>query len=112
MAGDVPFNQLAQLGGVARMRGYFEGQYRDKTYAMTQVEYRIMPLFWRLGAVLFAGIGEVAGRFRDFDLAHLKVSVGAGLRYALDPAERIHIRVDAGVGPGTWGLAVNVLEAF
>ena len=112
MAGDVPFNQLAQLGGVFRMRGFYEGQYRDKTYVMTQVEYRFMPLFWRIGGVLFAGLGEVAERWRDFSFDGLKWAVGAGLRYALSVEERIYIRVDVGVGPDTWGLYVNVREAF
>lgn len=112
MSGDVPFNQLAQLGGVSRMRGFYEGQYRDKTYAMAQLEYRVMPLFWRIGGVLFASIGEVAERWRDFSVDGLKWAVGAGLRYALNVEERIHVRVDVGVGPGTWGLYVNVLEAF
>ncbi len=112
LAGDVPFNQLAQLGGVVRMRGYYEGQYRDKSYAMAQVEYRVMPLFWRLGAVVFAGLGEVSERWRDFSLEGLKWAVGAGLRYALNVEERIHVRLDAGVGPGTWGVDVNILEAF
>jgi len=112
MAGDVPFNQLAQLGGVFRMRGFYEGQYRDKTYVMTQVEYRFMPLFWRIGGVLFAGLGEVAERWRDFSIDGLKWAVGAGLRYALSVEERIYIRVDVGVGPDTWGLYVNVREAF
>lgn len=112
MAGDVPFNQLALLGGISRMRGYYEGQYRDKTYAMAQLEYRMMPIFWRIGAVVFAGIGEVAERWRDFRWDRLRWAVGAGLRFALNVEERINIRVDVGVGPGTWGLYVNVLEAF
>jgi hypothetical protein len=112
LAGDVPFNQLAQLGGSARMRGYYEGQFRDKTYAMAQVEYRLMPLFWRIGVVVFAGVGEVAERWRDFSFEGLKWAVGVGLRYALNVEERIHVRLDVGVGPSTWGLNVTILEAF
>ena len=31
-----------------KMRGYFEGTYRDENLLMIQSEYRF-PLFWRLG---------------------------------------------------------------
>lgn len=112
VAGDVPFNQLPLLGGISRMRGFYEGQYRDKTYAMVQLEYRVMPILWRFGAVAFVGLGEVAERWRDFRADALKWAVGGGLRYALNVEERINIRLDIGVGPHTWGLYVNVLEAF
>jgi outer membrane protein assembly factor BamA len=111
-AGEVPFHQLPMLGGVSRMRGYYEGQYRDRTYAMVQAEYRWMPAFWRVGFVAFVGVGEVWNRWSDAGSGTPKVAAGLGVRYALNVPERIHVRLDVGVGPGTWGLYVNVLEAF
>jgi outer membrane protein assembly factor BamA len=110
--GDVPFHQLPMLGGVSRMRGYYEGQYRDRTYAMAQAEYRWMPAFWRVGFVAFVGVGDVWNRWRDARWDTVKVAAGLGIRYALNVPERIHVRLDVGFGPDTWGLYVNVLEAF
>lgn len=38
--GDVPWDMMATLGNNKRMRGYFQGQYRDKVMAGVQAEYR------------------------------------------------------------------------
>ena len=43
-SGDVPFYDLALLGGEDRMRGYYKGALRDKVLFDTQVEYR-MPVW-------------------------------------------------------------------
>ena len=45
-AGDVPFYELALLGGDSKMRGYYEGAFRDKVLVDAQVEYR-MPI-WKI----------------------------------------------------------------
>lgn len=109
--GDVPFYQLAFLGGGKRMRGYLEGRFRDRHYAMLQSEYRF-PLFWRFGGVVFAGTGgvssEVGDIFNDF-----RFSYGAGLRFLLDPKEGVNIRVDYGLGQGdNSGFYLTIGEAF
>jgi outer membrane protein assembly factor BamA len=57
--GDAPFDRLPALGGQHRMRGYFEGRYRDNSYLMGQVEYR-QVLSGRWGYVVFGAIGDVA----------------------------------------------------
>lgn len=110
--GDVPFNQLAQLGGVSRLRGFYEGRYRDEDYFMAQAEYRVMPIVWRLGAVVFAAIGEVSDRLQNFRLNGLRWAAGAGIRFALDTTERIHVRLDVGCSLDGCSPYVNVLEAF
>ena len=75
--GDVPFYKLPALGGSKRMRGYFMGRYRDKMYALLQMEYR--QYFWkRFGYVVFAGLGDVAPSLVKFRLGDLKYSFGAG----------------------------------
>jgi len=62
--GDVPFNQLALIGGESIMRGYYQGRYRDNNQIATQSECRLLPLPWsftrRWGAVVFAGTGTVS----------------------------------------------------
>jgi outer membrane protein assembly factor BamA len=110
--GDVPLTGMPMMGGKTLMRGHYEGRFRDRNFFTVQAEYRLMPLWWRFGVNVFAGLGEVAPRLRDFTFEGLKWSLGAGLRFALNPAERIHLRLDVGVGYDTWGLYVNVLEVF
>ena len=57
VSGNAPFYELPALGGHQRMRGYFQGRYRDKNYVTLQTEYR--QYFWkRFGFVAFGGIGE------------------------------------------------------
>lgn len=109
--GDVPFLNLAQLGGQYNMRGYFEGRFRDKNLVVLQAEYR-MPLVWRFGLVGFAGVGNVAEKFNEFSLADLKYSYGFGLRFLFDPKERIQARVDVGFGKDTSGFYFSIFEAF
>ncbi len=50
--GDVPFNQLALLGGSKQMRGYYLGYYRDKFLSLFQAEARL-HIYRRWGADFF-----------------------------------------------------------
>ncbi len=111
-AGDVPFQHLALVGGPYRLRGYFEGRFRDKDFVLAQAEYRSPIFLWRFGFVAFAAAGAVAPRLDAFAVDDVKWAAGGGIRFALNQQERIHVRLDAGFGPDTWGLYVNVLEAF
>ncbi|WP_345248152.1 BamA/TamA family outer membrane protein [Nibrella saemangeumensis] len=111
-AGEVPLRSLASLGGATNMRGYYDGRYRDKNQLVFQSEYRV-PLFWRLGAVVFANAGNVAGRLDELNLHNVKYSYGGGLRFALNKTERLNIRVDYGIGQGTSrGFYFQLGEAF
>jgi outer membrane protein assembly factor BamA len=110
--GTVPFRSLAAFGGANRMRGFYEGRYRDNDQAILQAEYRI-PLFWRLGMVGFAGVGNVASKLNDFDLTYIKYSLGGGIRVALNQSERLNLRLDYGVGEGSaHGFYFQLGEAF
>jgi surface antigen Omp85-like protein len=110
-SGDPPFNQLSLLGGNKRMRGYFEGEYRDKQYVSFQAEYR-MHLFWRIGAVFFVGSGMVESDFKKVEVNNIKYVIGVGLRFLLDEKQKVNFRFDAGFGKNTSGLYVTVSEAF
>jgi outer membrane protein assembly factor BamA len=109
--GDVPFYRLAALGGEDRMRGYYEGRYRDKDFVSVQVEYRT-HVWWRFGAVAFVGTGEVMPRLADFRFGELHISGGGGVRFTFNEAERVNLRVDMGFGQGTSGLYFGIEEAF
>jgi hypothetical protein len=110
-AGNVPFHQMPVIGGTKRLRGYYEGKYSDKNLAILQTEYRF-PLFWRFGAVVFGGVGEVASTPLGWSLANVRYNYGGGLRLMLDKAQRINIRADYGFGYKTRGFYVTIGEAF
>lgn len=109
--GDVPYYQLAMLGGDDLLRGYYLGRYRDEALASFEIEQRF-PIVWRFGGVAFAGVGAVAGAADELVGVPWRYAVGGGLRFALDRRERLNLRLDAGVGPDTFGLYVMVGEAF
>ncbi|RYY54469.1 MAG: hypothetical protein EOO09_14240 [Chitinophagaceae bacterium] len=114
MNGDVPFNQLALVGGDMLMRGYYQGRYRDRNLLAGQVEYRMLPFSFskRFGAVVFGGASVVAPRIRNFGISNLRFSGGAGLRYLLFPRKDIYIRLDIGFTQESSSFYVFNGEAF
>ena len=111
-AGKVPLRSLASLGGANSMRGYYDGRYRDRNQGVLQAEYRI-PLFWRFGCVVFSDLGNVGNNLSDVNFQNPKYSYGGGIRIALSKAERLNLRLDYGIGPGTAkGFYFQLGEAF
>jgi hypothetical protein len=88
--GDVPFYELAEMGGVKRMRGYYQGRYRDKLYLAGQVEYRT-PFWNRFALAAFGGVG---------------------LRFLFIESERIDVRADVAFGANGVHFYVDIGEAF
>jgi hypothetical protein len=110
--GQVPLRSLAYLGGASEMRGYYLGRFRDKNAGILQSEYRV-PLFWRLGAVGFADMGNVGETIGDVNLRHFKYSYGGGLRVALNRSEKLNLRLDYGQAKGASnGFYLQLGEAF
>ncbi|MEK6476019.1 BamA/TamA family outer membrane protein [Catalinimonas sp. 4WD22] len=109
--GDVPFNELAPLGGDMIMRGYYQGRYLDKNLLATQAEYR-MPVWKKLSAVAFIGFGDVSPQLSTFQIRELKYSLGGGLRYSVLPGESLNIRFDYAFGKDTQNFYINISEAF
>lgn len=110
-AGDVPFHQMPVIGGTKKMRGYFEGTYRDENLLMLQSEYRF-PLFWRLGGVVFGGLGEVSDKPHKWNIHDIRYNMGAGIRFTLDKVQRINMRLDYGMGYKSTGFYLTIGEAF
>ncbi len=112
VSGDPPFHRLALLGGPDRMRGFFEGRYRDKIYATTQVEYRF-PIWRFIRGSAFAGAGDVRPDLQSFVFRELLYSGGAGLRITLSAKDRTQIRFDAAIGRGgSTGYYLQFRESF
>jgi len=114
--GDVPFNQLALLGGENIMRGYYYGRYRDNNQIAAQVEYRFLPLPFnftdRIGAAVFAGSGSVFSDLSDIAISQFAVSGGAGLRFLLFPKKDIWVRTDLAFTTEGLGFYIFIGEAF
>ncbi|MCY7350115.1 MAG: outer membrane protein assembly factor [Cytophagaceae bacterium] len=113
-AGEVPFNQLALLGGDMLMRGYYAGRYRDRNYLGAQAEYRFLPFPFskRIGGAAFVAAGTVAPRLGAFNFGDVKPSGGVGLRYLLFPKKDIFLRFDLGVTREGTGFYIYTGEAF
>lgn len=109
--GQVPFLDMSAVGNDDLLRGYPKNRFKDVNFLGGQVEYRF-PLFWRFGMVTFAGAGDVFSDHKDLSINTLKYSVGAGLRFVVNPAERLNIRVDYGYGKEGGYLYFVVAESF
>lgn len=113
---NIPFYLLPQLGNDQVMRGYYTGRYRDQNLLTVHTELRWHPRT-RFGAAVFAGTGTVF-KNGDFNVRKLKPNYGAGLRYFLDPARGITLRMDYAVGekrsnePRQTGFYMALAEAF
>ncbi|MEO8174824.1 MAG: BamA/TamA family outer membrane protein, partial [Sediminibacterium sp.] len=88
--GEVPIRSLAAFGGSTRMRGYYEGRYKDLCQLVLQGEYRF-PVYKRIGAVAFGGAGNVGNTAWNYSLSELKFSCGAGLRIPLTKKEKLNL---------------------
>lgn len=110
-AGDVPFFQFPQIGGPRRLRGYPDGKYRDRHMMIAQAEFRF-PIVWRFKGVVFGGGGAVFGQ--PGETAKLRPNAGAGLRIEFDRRQKLHLRIDYGIGQGKGnsGVYATLGEAF
>ncbi|MEM9897383.1 MAG: BamA/TamA family outer membrane protein [Bacteroidota bacterium] len=112
MSGDIPFNQLALMGGESMMRGYYLGRYRDRNLTAAQVEYRWLPFSFskRIGAAVFAGAGSV---FPDLRTTPQFVwSAGAGARILIFKKKDIYTRFDFALTNEGTGFYLFLGEAF
>ena len=108
---DVPLAELSALGGDDIMRGYYAGRYLDSHLLALQAEYRFR-LYQRLGAVVFAGGGDVAQHVREFAFGNIRPTVGVGLRFLIDKTEDLNLRFDYGFGRRTQNYYLQLAEAF
>jgi len=109
--GEIPFNRLAQLGGSLIMRGIYQGRYRDKNQIAFQSEYRF-PLNHRWSMSAFASVGDVARNMGDFDIRNFKYTFGGGFKYALDPKNKLNLRIDIGISEFGVSPIIILGEAF
>ncbi len=112
-SGDVPLVELGQLGSGEIMRGYYEGRYVDRNYIATQAEYRLNLKNSPFGFVGFASAGAVAPEVQSFELKTLRTAAGVGLRFMVDPVERLNLRADVAMtGEGDFNFYIQIGESF
>ena len=111
--GDPPFDQYPTLGGDAVLRGFYDGRYRDRRLLALQAEYR-GTVIGRFGIAAAVSTGQVMARWDDLAFDAFHTSVGGGLRFVLDPAAGLAIRVDwaTATDGSTTGLYFSAGEAF
>jgi hypothetical protein len=103
--------QTSALGGDQIMRGYWSGRFRDLHMLASQLEYRL-PIVGRLGMVGFAGLGSVSNEASGLITSGFKPSYGAGLRFAVDPVQKLNARFDYAWGENTSGFYFQLGESF
>jgi hypothetical protein len=107
---DAPWTNLPS---VSTLRGYREGQFRDRLVVSGQIEYRLRFLkadgtLSRHGIVFFAGAASLGSSPASLDSA--LPNAGMGYRFELQP--RLNIRADVGLGVDSYGVYISANEAF
>ena len=108
-AGNVPWPMLADVGSSNRMRGYYEGRYRDKNVIDAQVELR-QHIYRRNGIALWLGAAEVFPRYSALRLDHILPNAGVGYRWQFKKG--VNVRLDYGFSRKGTGFIFNINEAF
>lgn len=108
-SGDVPWNLMAEAGGSNRLRGYYEGRFRDRNYLAGQVELR-QKVYRRSGAVVWIGAGNVFPKFNELEFRQSLISYGIGYRWEFK--NRVNIRLDYGRGKDQSGFYFGINEVF
>jgi outer membrane protein assembly factor BamA len=109
--GQAPYTQLPAIGSLKRMRGFYEGRFRDHQLILLQLEERWK--FHRLLALHFFGSAAYMNNF-NFSLKTpgFHTAYGLGLRYFWNPKSRTTIRFDAAFGSDKPLFYLSVGEAF
>ncbi|MCD8263971.1 MAG: BamA/TamA family outer membrane protein [Tannerellaceae bacterium] len=118
--GDIPINKYTLTGTPFDLRGYYMGQYRDKSSHVLLAEYRQMVntdgstklkrLVNRLGYAAWAGSGFMGPT--PTKIKGVLPNAGLGLRIEVQP--RMNVRVDVGHNFRNGGTLfyMNMTEAF
>jgi outer membrane protein assembly factor BamA len=107
-AGDAPFFALPYI----TLRGFPGGKYLNDVTWQAQAELR-WRIFWRIGVVAFAGLGQTAPNVGAFTDSEVLYSGGAGLRFTASESERVNLGIDyARASDGDSAVYFRIGEAF
>lgn len=106
---NTPWTLFMPIGGAYRMRGYYEGRYRDRNGTSLQAELR-QKIWRRHGITVWGGAGTIWG-MEKFALKNTLPNIGIGYRFELK--NRLNVRLDYGFGKrGQSAFMFQVGEAF
>ena len=109
--GNVPLAELPALGGPSRLRGYYQGRFRDHVYLMGQLEWRIR-VAGRFSVAPFAGVGNVFPTPSAIAFDRTKVAAGGAVRFSIKKDRDLNIHIDVAKSPISSGIYLNMGEAF
>ncbi len=108
----VPFSQLSFLGGPKKMRGIYEGFFRDKNALLGQAELR-WEVWKFIGVTAFGSLGFLGNEKDIIRLDKPKYTYGGGLRITAQKKNHLNIRLDYGLSPYADGnFYITIGEAF
>ena len=107
--GNPAWCMMSEAGSTSRMRGYYEGRYRDKNIVELQVELR-QHVWKRNGIALWAGAGQVFPEVEALRWKHTLPNYGIGYRWEFK--KRINVRLDYGFTRDGGSFLFNINEAF
>ncbi len=109
---EVPFSQLSFLGGSKKMRGIYEGFFRDKNALLGQAELR-WEVWKFIGLTGFGSLGFLGNEDDVLRFDKPKYTYGAGLRITAQKKNHLNLRVDYGFSPyADANLYMTIGEAF
>ena len=109
--GTVPIAELPALGGSARLRGYFQGRFRDHLYLMGQLECRIRVV-GRWSVAPFAAVGNVFSSPAAVSIDRTKAAGGLAIRFRVKKERDLNVHLDVAKSPISSGVYLNIGEAF
>lgn len=110
--GEVPFKDMADIGGSYTMRGYYSGFYRYKNLYAFQAEYRAQ-VWKRVGFTVWLGGALTPSHWYTFFDHAFKPNAGFGLRLMINRQDRLNVRIDQGFGKeGQKGFYLDIAEAY
>lgn len=107
--GDTPWSMVALMGGSYKMRGYYEGQYRDNNLIQAQVELR-QKIYNRHGVAVWGGAGNIFHDKNGFRWDETLPTYGLGYRWEFK--NRVNVRLDYGFGKDQSAFYFSINEAF
>jgi len=111
--GSIPFYLKPRIAGKDRLRGFaHRSKFVDNHAMLCQAELR-KHLFWKFGAVVFAGAGNTLPTINTDPTRDLKYVYGFGGRFSASSDSKINFRLDMGIGSnGDTGVFMTAREAF
>lgn len=104
-----PWTMWPEAGGDVRLRGYYQGRYRDRNLLAAQVELR-QKVYRGHGVAVWGGAGWVFPSFGGFDIKNTLPTYGAGYRFSF---LGIVLRLDVGFGlPGQYAVIAGLSHSF